>query len=104
MGWHYDSTYIPVQGNGAGFRAEEVPTVGGRTGFADMRAAYDALDDGIKKKIEGLTAYHSLHYSHSNLGHVAKKSDGEYSAYGFHAGPVPLRALVKTHPETGRKS
>ena len=104
MGWHHDSTYMPVQAKGAVFSAEEVPSVGGRTGFADMRAAYDALDDGMKKKIDGLTAYHSLHYSQSKLGHVAKKSDGEYSGYGFHDGPVPLRPLVKTHPETGRKS
>src|ERR1043165_7974082 len=59
MGWHHDSTYMPVQAKGAVFSAEEVPTVGGRTGFADMRAAYDALDDGIKKRIEGLPAYHS---------------------------------------------
>jgi alpha-ketoglutarate-dependent taurine dioxygenase len=104
MGWHHDSTYMPVQAKGAVFSAEEVPSVGGRTGFADMRAAYDALDEGLKKKIAGLTAYHSLHYSQSKLGHVAKKSDGEYSGYGFHDGPVPLRPLVKSHPETGRKS
>jgi alpha-ketoglutarate-dependent taurine dioxygenase len=104
MGWHHDSTYMPVQAKGAVFSAEEVPSVGGLTGFADMRAAYDALDEGLKKKIAGLTAYHSLHYSQSKLGHVAKKSDGEYSGYGFHDGPVPLRPLVKTHPETGRKS
>jgi alpha-ketoglutarate-dependent taurine dioxygenase len=104
MDWHHDSTYMPVQAKGAVFSAEEVPTVGGRTGFADMRAAYDALDDGTKKRIEGLAAYHSLHYSQSKLGHVAKKADGEYSGYGFHDGPVPLRPLVKTHPETGRKS
>ena len=104
MGWHHDSTYMPVQAKGAVFSAEEVPSVGGRTGFADMRAAYDALDEGLKKKIARLTAYHSLHYSQSKLGHVAKKSDGEYSGYGFHDGPVPLRPLVKTHPETGRKS
>jgi alpha-ketoglutarate-dependent taurine dioxygenase len=104
MGWHHDSTYMPVQAKGAVFSAEEVPSVGGRTGFADMRAAYDALDERLKKKIAGLTAYHSLHYSQSKLGHVAKKSDGEYSGYGFHDGPVPLRPLVKTHPETGRKS
>ena len=56
MGWHHDSTYMPVQAKGAVFSAEEVPTVGGRTGFADMRAAYDALDDGIKARIEGLDA------------------------------------------------
>ena len=104
MGWHHDSTYMPVQAKGAVFSAEEVPSLGGRTGFADMRASYDALDETLKKKIAGLTAYHSLHYSQSKLGHVAKKSDGEYSGYGFHDGPVPLRPLVKTHPETGRKS
>jgi len=104
MGWHHDSTYMPVQAKGAVFSAEEVPSAGGRTGFADMRAAYDALDEGRKKQIAGLNAYHSLHYSQSKLGHVAKKSDGEYSGYGFHDGPVPLRPLVKTHPETGRKS
>ena len=104
MGWHHDSTYMPVQAKGAVFSAEEVPSVGGRTGFADMRAAYDALDEDLKKKIAGLAAYHSLHYSQSKLGHVAKKSDGEYRGYGFHDGPVPLRPLVKSHPETGRKS
>src|SRR6478735_10804767 len=61
MGWHCDSTYMPVQAKGAVFCAEEVPTIGGHTGFADMRAAYDALDEGLKKKIAGLAAYHSLH-------------------------------------------
>ena len=104
MGWHHDSTYMPVQAKGAVFSAEVVPRVGGRTGFADMRAAYDALDRDMKERIEGLAAYHSLHYSQSKLGHQAKKADGEYSGYGFHDGPVPLRPLVKTHPETGRKS
>ena len=104
MGWHHDSTYMPVQAKGAVFSAEEVPTIGGRTGFADMRAAYDALDAATKARIEGLSAHHSLHYSQSKLGHQAKKADGEYSGYGFHDGPVPLRPLVKTHPETGRKS
>jgi alpha-ketoglutarate-dependent taurine dioxygenase len=104
MGWHHDSTYMPVQAKGAVFCAEVVPSAGGQTGFADMRAAYDALDDRLKKKIEGLRAYHSLHYSQSKLGHEAKKADGEYSGYGFHDGKVSLRPLVKTHPETGRKS
>ena len=103
MGWHHDSTYMPVQAKGAVFSAEEVPTLGGRTGFADMRAAYDALDPATRAKVEGLSAYHSLHYSQSKLGHQTKKTDGEYSGYGFHNGPVPLRPLVKTHPETGRK-
>jgi alpha-ketoglutarate-dependent taurine dioxygenase len=104
MGWHHDSTYMPVQAKGAVFSAEVVPGTGGRTGFADMRAAYDALDDDMKARIEGLNAYHSLHYSQGKLGHQTRKADGEYHGYGFHDGPVPLRPLVKTHPETGRKS
>ncbi len=104
MGWHADSTYMPVQAKGAVFSAEVVPTVGGETGWADMRAAYDALDEETRAKVEGLSAHHSLHYSQSKLGHATRKSDGQYSGYGLHDGPVPLRPLVKTHPETGRKS
>ncbi len=103
MGWHCDSTYMPVQAKGAVFSAEVVPNSGGRTGWADMRAAYDALDTDLRAKVESLAAYHSLYYSQAKLGHRPKKGS-EYSGYGFHDGPVPLRSLVKVHPETGRKS
>ncbi len=104
MGWHADSTYMPVQAKGAVFTAEVVPSVGGQTGWADMRAAYDALDGRRRAMVEGLSAYHSLHYSQSKLGHQTKQHDGEYNGYGLHDGPVPRRSLVKVHPETGRKS
>jgi alpha-ketoglutarate-dependent taurine dioxygenase len=103
MGWHCDSTYMPVQAKGAVFRADVVPGSGGQTGWADMRAAYDALDYARQSKVESLAAYHSLYYSQSKLGHQPKPGS-DYSGYGFHNGPVPLRPLVKVHPETGRKS
>lgn len=103
MGWHADSTYMPVQAKGAVFSAEVVPSAGGQTGFADMRAAYDALDNATRAKVDRLQAYHSLHYSQSKLGHQHQQGSA-YSGYGFHEGPVPLRPLVKTHPDTGRKS
>ena len=103
MGWHCDSTYMPVQAKGAVFTAEIVPNSGGATGWADMRAAYDALDDDLRAKVERLSAHHSLYYSQSKLGHQPKAGSA-YSGYGFHDGPVPLRPLVKVHPETGRKS
>jgi alpha-ketoglutarate-dependent taurine dioxygenase len=103
MGWHCDSTYMPVQAKGAVFSAEVVPDSGGETGWADMRAAYDALDDDLRARVENLAAYHSLRYSQSKIGHKPKPGS-DYSGYGFHNGPVPLRPLVKTHPETGRKS
>jgi alpha-ketoglutarate-dependent taurine dioxygenase len=103
MSWHCDSTYMPVQAKGAVFSAEVVPRSGGRTGWADMRAAYDALDAPTKEKVERMAAHHSLYYSQSKLGHQPKPGS-DYSGYGFHDGPVPLRPLVKIHPETGRKS
>ncbi len=103
MGWHCDSTYMPLQAKGAVFSAVIVPNSGGRTGWADMRAAYDALDDDLRAKVESLSAYHSLRYSQAKIGHLPRPGS-DYSGYGFHDGPVPLRPLVKMHPETGRKS
>jgi alpha-ketoglutarate-dependent taurine dioxygenase len=103
MGWHCDSTYMPVQAKGAVFSAQVVPVEGGETGWADMRAAFDALDAATRTRIETLSAHHSLHYSQSKLGH-AHRSDSQYSGYGFQVKDPPLRPLVKTHPETGRKA
>ena len=103
MGWHCDSTYMPVQAKGAVFTAEIVPNSGGETGWADMRAAYEALDEATRAKVEPLAAYHSLRYSQAKLGHTPKAGSA-YSGYGMDEGPVPLRPLVKMHPETGRKS
>jgi len=103
MGWHCDSTYMPVQAKGAVFTARTVPPSGGETGFADMRAAHDELDEGLRTRISGLSAYHSLHYSQSRIGHRPSK-DSAYSGYGFHDQDPPLRPLVKVHPETGRAS
>ena len=100
MGWHADSTYMPVQAKGAVFTAHVVPSSGGETGWADMRAAHDALDPAMRARIAGLSARHSLHYSQAKLGHEAK-AGSEYSGYGFQVKDPPLRPLVKIHPETG---
>jgi alpha-ketoglutarate-dependent taurine dioxygenase len=103
MGWHTDSTYMPVQAKGAVFTAHVVPAAGGETGWADMRAAYDALDPVLRERVEGLCAHHSLYYSQSRIGHVPA-AGSEYAGYGFHDQPPPLRPLAKEHPETHRRS
>jgi alpha-ketoglutarate-dependent taurine dioxygenase len=103
MAWHADSTYMPVMARGAVFSAEIAPTVGGETSFADMCAAYDALDPDVRARVEGLSARHSLRYSQSRLGHV-HAAGSAYSGYGMTEEASPLRPLVKVHPETGRKS
>ena len=102
MGWHCDSTYMPVQAKGAVFTCHVAAEEGGETGWADMRAAYDALDAATRARIEPLSAYHSLRYSQGKLGHVQKPGSA-YSGYGMDVEDAPLRPLVKTHPETGRK-
>jgi alpha-ketoglutarate-dependent taurine dioxygenase len=102
MGWHCDSTYMPVQAKGAVFTAHVVPQEGGETGWADMRAAYDALDAATRERIAPLSAHHSLRYSQAKIGHVHKEGSS-YSGYGLTQEDAPLRPLVKTHPETGRK-
>ena len=103
LGWHHDSTFMPVQAKGAVFCAEVVPSSGGETEWADMRAAYDVLDDEMRELIGGLSAYHSIYYSQAKIGHTPEKGSG-YSGYGFHDLDPPLRPLVKTHSETGRKT
>ena len=103
--WHADSTYMPIQAKGAVFTAHVVPQHGGETEWADMRAAYDALDPALRERIATLTAYHSIVYSQARMGHAAPSKGSEYyGGYGFEGGEVPRRPLVKVHPETGRTS
>ena len=97
-GWHTDSSYMRVSAKASVLSAHVVPVHGGETEWADMRAAYDALDDAMRTRIAGLSAYHSLRYSQARIGHAAAVG----SSYGFHDEQPPLRPLVKVHPETGR--
>ncbi len=102
MAWHQDSTYMPVQAKAAVFSAVTVPD-GYVTEFADMEAAYDALDPGERRSVDGLSAYHSLVRSQAKVGHV-QTAASNYDGYGMDVAEPPLRPLVKCHPETGRKS
>lgn len=99
-GWHTDSSYMPLSAKASCLSALKVPKDGGGTGWADMRTAYEALDEDIKEKIQDLSALHSLYFSQSKIGHIGKSGE----SYGFHTRGAPLRPLVKIHPETKRKS
>lgn len=103
QGWHFDSTYMPVQAKGAVFTAELVPPGGGDTAWADMRAAYDAMNDDDRELVAGLEAHHSLYYSQGRAGLLPKKEvGGGYGMYGYHDYEVSVRPLTKVHPVTGR--
>ncbi|MEM7253788.1 MAG: TauD/TfdA family dioxygenase [Pseudomonadota bacterium] len=99
-GWHTDSTYMPLASKVAMLSALVVPSKGGETGFADMRAAWDEMDSALQERLEGMSAHHSLYYSQSKIGYKFETDN----QYGFHDKGAPLRPVVKVHPETGRKS
>ena len=66
--WHSDSSFKEVPAKFSLLSARLIPSAGGNTEFADMRAAYDTLDDATKAEIENLVCEHSQLYSRSDLG------------------------------------
>jgi len=98
--WHTDSSYMPLASKASVVSAHVIPPEGGQTEWADMRAAYDELDDATRERVADLSAYHSLYFSQAKIGHDVEPGTG----YGFHHEEPPLRPLVKIHPETGRKA
>jgi alpha-ketoglutarate-dependent 2,4-dichlorophenoxyacetate dioxygenase len=96
--WHTDSSFKRVPGKISLLSAHEVPPYGGETEFADLRAAYDALGQETKERIEDLVAEHSIFHSRSLVGYT-EFSDEERVALP----PVP-QAIVRIHPGSGRKT
>jgi alpha-ketoglutarate-dependent 2,4-dichlorophenoxyacetate dioxygenase len=96
--WHSDSSFRAVPAKYSLLSGRIVVDRGGNTEFADMRGAYDALDDATKVEIEDLVCEHSLLYSRGTLG-FTELSDEEKKMFT----PVRQR-LARTHPVTGRKS
>ena len=98
MLWHSDSSFRAIPAKYSVLSARVVNPTGGNTEFADMRAAYDALDADTKAQIDDLVCEHSLMYSRGSLG-LLDYSEEERAMFR----PVRQR-LVRTHPVTGRKS
>jgi alpha-ketoglutarate-dependent 2,4-dichlorophenoxyacetate dioxygenase len=96
--WHSDSSFRPIPAKYSLLSGRIIPSWGADTEFADMRAAYDALDPRTKAEIEGLVCEHSLIYSRAAIG-FTDLSPEEIAAFK----PVH-QALVRTHPVTARKS
>ncbi len=96
--WHSDSSFRPVPAGYSLLSGRVIPSWGANTEFADMRAAYDALDDRTKAEVEDLICEHSLMFSREAIGFSDLTPD-ERAAFR----PVRQR-LVRTHPVTGRKS
>ena len=96
--WHSDSSFKVVPAKYSLLSARVIPSTGGNTEFADMRAAYDALDDEAKAECEGLVCEHSQLFSRAQIG-FGDFTEEERRQFA----PVQQR-LIRRHPSTGRKS
>jgi alpha-ketoglutarate-dependent 2,4-dichlorophenoxyacetate dioxygenase len=96
--WHSDSSFKVVPAKYSLLSARVIPSTGGNTEFADMRAAYDALDDETKAECEGLVCEHSQLFSRAQIG-FGEFTEEERRQFA----PVQQR-LIRRHPSTGRKS
>jgi alpha-ketoglutarate-dependent 2,4-dichlorophenoxyacetate dioxygenase len=96
--WHSDSSFKVVPAKYSLLHARIIPSKGGNTEFADMRAGYDALDDETRALVSDLVCEHSQIFSRQQLG-FTDFTDEERERF------APVRqCLVRTHPVTGRKS
>jgi alpha-ketoglutarate-dependent 2,4-dichlorophenoxyacetate dioxygenase len=96
--WHSDSSFKPTPAKYSLLHAHRIPSRGGNTEFADMRAGWDSLDPETQAACEDLICEHSQIYSRQILG-FTDFTDDERRRF------APVRQLlVRTHPVTGRRS
>jgi alpha-ketoglutarate-dependent 2,4-dichlorophenoxyacetate dioxygenase len=96
--WHTDSSFREKSATWSMLNAKMTPPTGGDTEFADTRAAYDALPDAMKRRLEGLVAEHSLWHSRAKLGGYVPTEE-ERKAY-----PSARHRVVRRHPGSGRNA
>ena len=96
--WHSDSSFKRIPARFSLLSARVIPDEGGETQFADMRAAWDALPDKMKARVEGMICEHTQLFSRAKIGFTdwAEEERAKMA-------PVP-QVLVRTHPGSGRKS
>ena len=95
--WHTDASFEDPPGRYSMLHARVLPPVDADTEFADMRAAYDELDDATKVKLEGLKVHHSIAYSRMTLGFEFSDEEREKLKGVVHP-------LVRANPRTARRA
>ncbi|MDH3701692.1 MAG: TauD/TfdA family dioxygenase [Alphaproteobacteria bacterium] len=97
--WHTDASYFERPPKATMLYAEAVPEEGGDTQFVNLRAAYAALPDDVRGRIDGRTALH-VYQSSRSPRQLIKRSGDQVDRFGdgMH------HPLVRTHPDTGRKA
>ena len=97
MLWHSDSSFKATPAKYSLLHARVLPSKDGNTEFADMRAAYDALDDEVKAEIADYVCEHSQQYSRGVLGF-------DFTEEERLRNPAVPQRLVRRHPGSRRRS
>ncbi len=102
-GWHTDHSYDDIPALGSILYALELPEQGGDTLFASTYASYEALSDGLKEMLSGLSAVHS---SRHVFGAAAAHRDEVSGRFGNAEAATQdaVHPVVIEHPRSGRKS
>ena len=95
--WHTDASFQDPPGRYSMLHAKVIPPAGADTEYADMRAAFDALPDDMKTRLDGLRVHHSIAYSRQTLG-FEFSSDEEDRLKGA------VHPLVRTIPRSKRRA
>ena len=98
--WHTDSSFKSIPAKYSLLSARNISEEGGNTEFADMRSAYDNLDELTQKKIQNMVCEHSLIYSRQRLGFDMVKELSSEEIKNFKPVEQPL---VRINNITGRK-
>ena len=96
--WHTDSSFRQKSATWSMLHGRIVPPAGADTQFVDTRAAYDALPDTMKAKLEGLIAEHSIWHSRAKLGGYTPTEEERK------ARPPARHPVVRRHPGSGRNA
>ena len=101
--WHVDAIYTPEPPKATILQAVKLPEVGGDTYFANMVAAYEALSPDFQQLLVGLRAVHDISAPMRKAIDKGIRTQEEYESTRRRFPPVE-HPLVRTHPETGRRS
>ena len=105
--WHSDWSFQENPPSATLLHSKIIPPIGGETLFLNTQKAYDDLSTSIKNKINNLYAVHSAARPYADDGFYALEKNNDRSMKikpSKKAKDIFLHPLVRTHPETNKKS